>query len=170
MKWTKRTVGGTIVGFLAAGTAAFATVTLFSSAHVAAAAAVPNPLTVDNVAFTNTLLPAGSAGVKGIVHNSNDFPVKVTDVIVLAGPETHGVGAGCGGIILTVGGVPGASYLINGSGDTAAGNKFTLASAVTVPAGGAELVTVPAAVSQAAGSTTLCGFEANIAVVATAGN
>jgi hypothetical protein len=171
MKFTKRTIAGAVGGTLLAGGAAFAAVTLFSSAHVAAAAAVPSALTVDGVQFTGTLLPGGSAGVKGVVHNPNNFPVSVTDVIVLAGTGTHGVGAGCGAGVLTIGGVPGGSYTINGSGDTAAGNKFTLASAVMIPANnGAEWVEIPAAVSQVAGSTALCGFEADIAVVATAGN
>lgn len=166
MKWTKRTVGGTIVGFLAAGTAAFAAVTLFSSAHVAAAAAVPNPLTVDQVQFANTLLPGGSANVKGTVHNPNDFPVKVTAVIVLAA-GAHGVGPGCAG--LSIGGIFG-SFAINGSGDTADGFKTTLPAPVTIAANSAEFVEVPNVVAQAAGATSLCGFEADIAVVATAGN
>lgn len=166
MKWTKRTVGGTIVGFLAAGTAAFAAVTLFGGGHAAVAAAVPVPLTVDQVQFTSTLLPGGSADVKGAVHNPNDFPVKVTDVIVIAA-GAHGVGADCAS--LAVGGVSG-TYAINGSGTTAAGFKTHLATSVTIAAGGAEFVTVPGIVSQATGATSFCGFEADVAVVATAGN
>lgn len=165
MKWTKRTVGGTIAGFLAAGTAAFAAVTLFGGGHAAVAAAVPNPLTVDQVQFTSTLLPGGSANVKGTVHNQNDFPVKVIAVIVLEA-GAHGVGVGCTG--LSVNGTPG-NHVINGSGVPAPGFKTTLAAPVTIAANGAEAIEVPNIVSQAADATSFCGFEANVAVVATAG-
>lgn len=166
MKWTKRTIGGTVAGFVLASGAAFAAVTLFGGGHAAVAAAVPNPLTVDQVQFTSTLLPGGSANVKGVVHNPNDFPVKVTDVIVIAA-GAHGVGPDCAS--LSIGGTSG-TFAINGSGTTAAGFKTHLAVPVSIAANGAEYVEVPNIVSQAVGATSFCGFEADVAVVATAGN
>lgn len=170
MKFTKRTIAGAIAGTVLAGTAAYAAIALYSSAHVSAAASTASPLTVDNVQFATTLLPGGSADVKGDVHNTNSFPVTVTDVIVKSA-GAHGVGADCGPGILTVGGTFGPNWTIgDGAGATAAGNKFTLAPPITIPASTGTTITVPNAVLQAAGSHSFCGFEADLVVVASAGN
>lgn len=172
MKYKKRTIAGVVAGTVLAGGAAFAAVTIFGGGHAAVAAAVPNALTVDNVQFTSTLLPGGSANVKGDVHNPNNFPVKVTDVIVVDNANTHGVGpvADCGPGKLTVNGVHN-SYAISSSGPNVDGWKFHLGTPVSIAAnGGGATIEVANAVTQAALTQSFCGFDADIAVVATAGN
>jgi hypothetical protein len=167
VKFTKRTIAGAIGGTLLAGTAAFAAVTIFGGGHVAAAATVPSALTVDNAEFVSPLLPGGSADVRGIVHNPNAFPVKVTSVIVKDAGAT-GSGAGCVNSTLHIGGTAG-TFAVSES-TSAAGHQFILASPITIAAGAAEWVTAPAAVSQDAGATAFCGFAADVAVTALAGN
>ncbi len=167
MKYTKRSIAGGIGGVLLAGTAAYAAVTLFGGGHVAAAATVPTPLTVDSAEFATTLLPGGSVDVRGIVHNPNSFPVKVTSVIV-KNAGAAGSGTGCQNSTLHVGGTDG-TFAVSSTA-SAAGHQFILATPVSIAAGGAEWVTVPNAVSQDAGATAFCGFAADVAVTATAGS
>jgi hypothetical protein len=168
LKYKKRTIGGVIGGFLLAGGAAFAAITLFGAGHVAAAATVPTPLTVDSAEFVTTLLPGGAADVRGIVHNPNTFPVKVTSVIIKDAGAV-GTGTGCQNTTLHIGGTSG-TYAVSSTGPSVAGHQFILASTVSIAAGGAEWVTVPAAVSQDATATAFCGFDADVAVTATAGS
>lgn len=167
MKFKKRAIAGAVAGFVLAGGAAFAAVTLFGGGHASAAATVPNPLTVDNTQFVSALLPGGSADVKGIVHNPNSFPVKVTSVIVKDAGAV-GSGPGCVSSTLHIGGVAG-TYPISTSA-TAAGHQFVLTTPVEIAANGAEWVTAVNAVSQDSGAIAFCGFEADVAVTATAGN
>lgn len=167
MKFTKRTLVGGTLGAIMAGGAAFAAVTIFGGGHVAAAATVPNALTVDNAQFVSDLLPGSAADVKAIVHNPNNFPVKVTSVIIKDAGAT-GSGTGCVNSTLHIGGTSG-TFAVSAS-ESAAGHQITLSSPVTVAANGAEWVTAPAAVSQDAGAIAFCGFAADVAVTATAGN
>jgi hypothetical protein len=167
VKYTKRTIAGTVAGTVLAAGAAFAAVTIFGGGHVAAAATVPSALTVDGAEFISPLLPGGVADVRGVVHNPNSFPVKVTSVIIKDAGAT-GSGAGCVNSTLHVGGTAG-TFLISES-SSAAGHQILITPPITVAAGGAEWVTAPAAVSQDAGATAFCGFAADVAVTALAGN
>jgi hypothetical protein len=167
VKFTKRTIAGAIAGTVLASGAAFAAVTIFGGGHVAAAATVPSALTVTDAEFVNPLLPGGSADVRGIVHNPNSFPVKVTSVIIKDAGAT-GSGASCVNSTLHVGGTAG-TFAVSESA-TAAGHQILITPSITVAAGGAEWVTAPAAVAQDTGATAFCGFAADVAVTALAGN
>ncbi len=167
MKYKKRTIAGAIAGTVLAGSAAFAAVTIFGGGHVAAAATVPQALVVDNAEFVNPLLPGGSADVRGIVPNPNHFPVKDTSVTIKDSGAT-GSGAGCQNATLHVGGTAG-TFAVSESVN-AAGHQILITPNVTIAAGGAEWVTAPAAVSQDSAATAFCGFAADVAVTALAGN
>lgn len=169
MKYKKRTIAGVIAGTMLAGGAAFAAVTIFGGGHVAAAATVPQALVVDNAEFVNPLLPGGSADVRGIVHNPNPFPVKVTSVIVKDAGAT-GSGSGCINSTLHIGGTAG-DFTVAATGPQVAGHQYMLPTSVEVAAnGGTASVTFPNAVSQDSGATAFCGFAADVAVTALAGN
>ena len=169
MKFTKRSIAGAVAGAVLAGGAAYAAVSLYSSARVAVGATVPNALTVDSTEFVGTLVPGGSAGVKGMVHNPNNFPIKVTEVIIKNNASTKGVGADCGPGKLSVAGTDG-QHVVAADGTEAQGWKTVLDAPVEVTPNGAAWVEIPAVVTQAAGSTSFCGFEADLAVVATVGS
>lgn len=154
------------VAAVAVPAAAWAAVTLFGFGEADVAAASTQNLTVDNIQTTSALLPGGTVGAKGIVHNPNSFPVTVTDVIIRA-EGAQGVGAGCD--------IPGTLTPKGAAADYGTGIgqgwKTHLADPVTIGANGdAKWVEIPEAVSQKVGSTVLCGFKAKVAVIATAGN
>lgn len=154
---------------VATGGAALAAVLIFGFGQASVAATATQNLTVDNIDVTAPLLPGGTVGAKGIVHNPNNYPVKVSAVIIRADGATGVPAASCGfPAVLTPKGVFNANY---GPG-IGAGWKTAIAAGdqVTVPANGAAWVSIPEAVSQAAGSTSMCGFTASIAVEALAGN
>lgn len=164
-KTRKWAVLGAGLGVAAAGGAAWAAVTLFGFGDADVAATATQNLTVDNIDVTAPLLPGGTVGAKGVVHNPNNYPVKVTAVIIRA-EGAQGVPASCSlPGVLTPKGVAG-DY---GTG-IGPGWKTVLADPVTVAAGGAEWVAVPQAVAQQSGSNMMCGFKAKVAVEATAGN
>lgn len=168
MKWTKRTIGGAVLGAALAGTAAFAAVQLWGSGHAAVAATVSQGIVIDQVSLVNPLVPGGVSAGQGVAHNPNNFSVKITDVIVwdLGATATP---AGCAGV--SVGGSPQTGLVKNGNGDTAAGHVFHLASPVTIAANQHATITAPAVVSQASTASAFCGFEADLGVIAeTAGN
>jgi hypothetical protein len=168
VKFTKRTIVGGSIGAVLAGGAAFAAVTLFGGGHVSAAATVPTALTVDGAEFVTPLVPGGSADVRGVVHNPNTFPVKVTSIII-KDQGAVGSGAPCVDSTLHIGGEAG-SFAISTS-QNAQGHRFVLTTPVELAAnGGAAYVTFPGAVSQDSGATAFCGFAADVAVTATAGN
>lgn len=145
---------------------AFAAVLLFGFGTFSADASAPTPLTVDNVSLTKTLAPGQTVGAKGIVHNPNDFPVTVTSVIVQDSSVAVS-GAGCQISSLSLHGTPGVTYPGAGGGT---GHRQAISAATEIPAGGAEWVTVPASVSQAAGADAMCGVSAKFAVQAQVGS
>jgi hypothetical protein len=156
-------IGG--VTAVVVGGTAWAAVTLFGFGTADVAATSSQNLTVDGVVATSALVPGGTAGAKGVVHNPNNFPVKVTAVIIYS-DGLHGQGVGCDEATLTPKGVYG-SY----GPDSKPGFKTVLTPPVTVAGnGGAEWVEIPQAVSQAAAATKFCGFKANVGVEALAGN
>jgi hypothetical protein len=164
-KTRKWAVLGAGLGVAVAGTAAWAAVTLYGAGEADVAATELKPLTVDNIQVTSPLLPGETVGAKGIVHNPNNFPVRVTSVIIRA-QGAQGVGAGCT--------LPGAltpkGAAGNFGGDIGQGWKTTLQAPVSIAKGGAEWVEIPEAVTQQAGSNVVCGFKAKVAVEALAGN
>ncbi|MFI5935958.1 hypothetical protein [Actinoplanes sp. NPDC051494] len=85
---------GATLGVAVAGTAAWAAVTLYGSGDADVAATQLQNLTVDNIGVTAPLLPGETVGAKGIVHNPNNFPVRVISVIIRQ-EGLEGVGAGC---------------------------------------------------------------------------
>jgi hypothetical protein len=162
MKFTKRTIAGSVAGFVLAGGAAFAAALIFADGSISQAAAAPTLNVGNDARFTNTLVPGGSAGAAVSVGNPNDFAVKVIKV----GVKTSGLGvtgAGCNISTLT----------LNGSSETIDGDAteaFTLASPVEIPAGGVATVSVPNVVSQAGSATAFCGVNADFVVVGSVGN
>lgn len=164
--WSKKRKYAIVGGGLAAvliPTAAWAAITLFGFGNFSADAAAAGTLTVDNVALTNTLVPGGTAGTKGIVHNPNDYPIKVLHVLV-QDSSVKGTGNGCDQNSLTLLGTAGQAYPTADGGGTA--HKQDVADQVTIPAGGAAWVTVPQTVKQNASATVACGVTGKFAVAA----
>jgi hypothetical protein len=157
---------GAAAAVLGAGGAAWAAVQLFGFGDADVAATTVQNLSVDNIATTDPLLPGETVGATGIVHNPNNFPVKVTGVIIRE-VGLEGVGAGCNapGVL-----IPQGVYGNYGAG-IGNGWKTTLAAPIPVAKNnGAEWVSIQQAVKQQAGTTMLCGFKAKIAVTAEAGS
>lgn len=152
-------------GIVAVAGAAVAAMLIFGAGTFSANAAETKPLTVSNTALTSTLYPGGSAGAKGVVHNPNDFPVTVTDVIVKESPAIAVSPSECNGKVNPTG----VHGTYGGPTGNVTGWKYHLSTPVVVNAGSAAWVTVPSAVSQDPSGTTTCGVTADIVVVATAG-
>lgn len=162
-KTRKYTVLGALGAVLILPAAAYAAVTLWGFGDVSASATEIQALTITDVSLTAPLVPGVTVGSKGIVHNPNNFPVTVTDVIT----RTTGLGVtGVGCVASTV--HPVGTF---GSFGGAVGDGWKQAlTPVTIAANSAEWVTVPEAVLQDSGATAMCGFTAKIAVQAHAGN
>jgi hypothetical protein len=157
-------VGIALAAVLATTGAAYAAVKLFGFGEADVAATQLQDLRVDSVAVTAPLLPGATVGAKGVVRNPNGFPVRVTAVIIQA-EGAQGVGAGCSlPAVLIPKGIEG-DY-----GRAGTGWRTELTTPVTIGAGGAEEVRIAEAVQQKAGTNMVCGFKANVAVEALAGN
>lgn len=153
------------VGTVFAGGAAFAAVQLFGFGSIDASAATLKNLNVQNAHLTGTLAPGQTVGGAADVGNENDFPVKVTGVI-LQDSSLQTTGGGCDPATVSPGGTPVASYPGAGGG---AGHLVAI-TPVTIPAGQAVTVTAANVVSQTSTAGGLCGVKANFAIVATVGN
>lgn len=172
MKFTKRTIAGAVAGFVLAGGAAFAAVSLWGSGDAAVAATTAQGLTIDNVRLDRSLVPGGTSSAAADVHNPNDFSVKVTGVIVLDEGQTV---TGCtdaasvGSVSLNGGSA--ATTIVTAGGPSKSGKLFTLAAPVTLAPHGAVTVTVADVVKQASTADQFCGFTAKLGLQAeTAGN
>lgn len=167
----KIAVVSSIAAVLIAPAAAWAAVTLFGFGTFDAAAATTLNLTIDpgTAVLTSSLTPGHTVGAKAVVRNPNDFPVKVTGVILrnstlavtAKAPATPADQTNCETTVHPVGSAgtwPGA-----GGG---AGTVQVIAAPITIAPGDAQLVTVPASVKQDASGTALCGVHADFAVIA----
>lgn len=154
-------VGGALAA-IAVPTAAWAAINLYGFGNFESGAATVNVLTVDSTEVTGPLLPGGKTGAKGIVRNTNNFPITVKYVIVKKA-SAEGTGAGCDQSKLTLLGTPLAYPTEDGGGD---GMKQAIAEEVDIAPGGAAWITVPESVSQASDATALCGIKGRFAVVA----
>lgn len=165
---TKVAIGAGAAVAVALPAVAWAAINLFGFGDFEAAAGTSKVLVVDNTTVTKTLVPGGKTGTKGIVRNPNDFPIKVTHVIV-KNDSVAGTGEGCDQNSLTLLGTPAPYPLAQDEGATgsAAGTKQEVAEQVTIAPGQAAWVTVPESVEQKPTATTLCGLKGRYAVVAT---
>lgn len=158
-----------IWAFAAAGTlfatgAAYAAVQLFSYGTINQAEATLQQLNLTDAKLTGSLVPGQTVGGSVKVSNPNDFPVKVTAVI-LKDSSLAATGANCDPATVAPGGAV-AAYPTGG-----AGHKIALASPVTINGGGGPVtITVPGAVSQAGTATGLCAVSADFAVEASIGS
>ncbi|WP_093620599.1 hypothetical protein [Actinoplanes philippinensis] len=152
------------VGTLMATGAAYAAVQLFSYGTISQDAATMKELNLTEAKLTGSLVPGQTVGGSVKVANPNDFPVKVTAVI-LKDASLQATGQGCDPATVSPGGSV-AAYPAGG-----AGHKIVLAAPVTINAnGGPVTVTVPGAVSQAGTATGLCAVSADFAVEASVGS
>jgi hypothetical protein len=166
-KSRKYTVVGGGLAVLLAGGAAYAAVQLFGFGDASVNASATQNLTIDNFETLTPLYPGATVGAKAIVHNPNNFPVKVTSVIIRK-EGLSGKGAGCDESTLHAKGVYNANY---GPGVGEGWKTALTGSAQKVIApNSAEWVSIPEAVSQDESATVMCGFNAKIAVTAQTGN
>lgn len=163
-KSRKYTVVGGALAIALAGGAAYAAVQLLGFGDASVDAASTQNLTIDNFQTVSPLYPGATVGAKAIVHNPNNFPVKVTAVVIRQ-EGLSGKGTGCDNGSLHPKGVEG-EY-----GDSVGhGWKTVVSPAVPVAANSAAWVQIDQAVSQDASATAMCGFNAKIAVTAETGN
>lgn len=173
-RWSKRKkalVLGIPAGALAFSGAAWAAVAIFGFGSFTSAASATNELTiVGTPSLSNSLVPGQSAGVKGVVRNTNDFPITVSSIIIKKDSTTvtGGTPAECQ-ITLHERGTS-ATYPARGTAASVPGSTAFSVTPVTIPAGGDVLVTVPNVVKQAAAATKLCGVTADYAVVGAVGS
>lgn len=165
-KRSRWAIPATVIGVIAAGGAAFAAVSLFGFGSIDAEASTLKNLKVENARLTGTLAPGQSVGGAVDVYNENDFPVKVS-AIILQDSSLETSGTGCDPASVAPGGSAGATYPGAGGG---AGHQISLAEVVTIPAGGGKTITAANVVSQAGSASALCGVKADFAVVAAVGN
>jgi hypothetical protein len=154
------------LGTLAAGGAAFAAVQLFGFGSINQGAATMKNLNVVSPKLTGSLVPGQSVGGQVDVGNENDFPVKVT-AIILQDSSLEATGQGCDPATVSPGGTAVANYPGQGGG---AGHQINLPQAITLAPGEGKTITVSNVVSQSANASGLCGVKANFAVVASVGN
>jgi hypothetical protein len=150
------------------GGTAWAAVALFGFGTANVAATTTTDLTVEQVSVTSPLLPGAIVGAKGLVKNPNAYPVKVVTVYIREAGASGVPAAACNvpGVL-----IPQGAYANHG---TNIGNgwktELTGTAVVEIPANNERWVEIPQAVKQISGSETMCGFTANIAVKALAGN
>lgn len=152
---------------LLAPAAAFAAVQIFGFGDFTGTAAANGTLQVVNgtAGLTKTLAPGQTVGVKGNVKNPNDYPIKVTDLYV----KNSSVAISGGSATeckITLNGGTAAAFPKPEGGFEAAGTatKFTLPTAVEIPAGFTVQVTVPNVIKQDDSATKMCGVSASYAV------
>lgn len=156
--WKKIGIGAAIAAILVVPTAAYAAIELFGFGQFNSEVGTTKVLTIDTMSLTSSLVPGQTSGAKGVVHNSNDFPVTVTSVIIRkTGMDFSGLG--CDPNTLHPFGV-----VVHAGGDVGDGWETVLPTPITVPANGASWVTLDKALSQDAAASALCGVQANVAV------
>jgi hypothetical protein len=164
-RWTKRKVAfvATISTVLLAPIAAYAAVQIFGFGQIDSAAAATLNLNVDSnsAQLVHTLAPGQTVGAKVAVNNPNDFPVKVTSVLI-QDSSLHGQGTGCDESTLHPVGVAGPAYPGAGGGTS---TKLT-SDPVTIAGGTSVWVNVPQAVKQDVTANAMCGVKAKFAVTA----
>jgi len=153
------------VGTVFAGGAAFAAVQLFGFGTLDQGPATMKNLAVASPKLTGSLVPGQSVGGSVDVGNENDFPVKVTGVII-QDSSLQVSGDGCDPASLSLNGSA-ATYPGQNGGP---GHQINLTTPITLNPGEGKTITVQNVVSQNAGATKLCGVKANFAVVASVGN
>ncbi len=162
--------GAAIAGVLIPG-AAWAAVNLFGFGTFTQAAGTTKVLTIEGTpTTTKTLVPGQTVGVKGNVKNSNDFPVKVTGIIVKKGSEktTGGTAEQC--MITFAPGGKTAEFPKNGDDPAVPGSTaFDLKTPVEIPAGFTKEIVVADVLKQDSKAKVLCGVSAEYAVVAVVG-
>lgn len=172
-KKRKLIIAGVAAAAVLVPTAAWAAVDLFGFGSFNSSAATTTNLTVNGTpTLDGTLVPGQTRGVTGSVHNPNDFPVKVNQIILknaslTVTPPSGSTAADCK--ISIAGGAPG-TYPAHAGNASAPGTVFTLSAPVTVPAGGDANVAVSSVVKQDASATVLCGVKGDYAVRAQVGS
>jgi hypothetical protein len=134
------------------------------SLHMDENASTMQDLRIDSFETLTPLYPGATVGAKAVVRNGNNIPVKVTAVIIRK-VGLNGKGDGCDVNTLHAQGQFG-----NYGAGIGEGWKTVLAEPVAIPANGAQWVTLPEAVKQDESATVMCGFKANIAVLAETGS
>lgn len=152
-----------IAGTLLAPAAAWAAVELFGFGTFESGATTTQELVITDTALTNSLAPGQTVGVKGIVKNTNDFPVKVTGIIVKNSSVTVSGGTPTECAVTYAGGSA-TTFPAHGSVGSGPGTGFTLASPVNLDPGQSVWVTVPNVIKQDASATKLCTVKADYAV------
>jgi hypothetical protein len=153
-----------VVGVLAAPGLAWAAVELFGFGSFNSAATTAQNLTiVGDPTTTKPLAPGQTVGVKGIVKNTNDFPVTVNRLIVKnsSAVTTPNDPASCK--ISFVGGAA-ATYPAKGAAPSAPGTGFEVSPPVTIAPGDQVWVQVDNIIKQDASATKLCAISADYAV------
>ncbi len=165
-KWGRKRTIATVAAVLviAGGGTAWAAYLLYGFGTITSNKAVTQGLVVDNASaqLTKKLVPGQTVGAKAVVQNPNDFPVKVTGVIVRTEGQTVNPNTPACQTTVKVEGT-GTTWPGEGGGPATA---QPVVGTVVIAPGGSEWVTVAEAVSQDAGATELCGFSAQFAVKA----
>lgn len=147
-------IAAAIAALLATGGVALAAIALQSNeaeASLDKGAAVP--LVLDNAQFTGPLWPGMSTGLKFRVANPNAFPATITKVELNGTSTTTCTVAQLTGPAADIGAVNGLT--------------LTLATPVSVPAGGDKWVEYPKVVSLAAAAGDSCSIVAKFKVTGT---
>lgn len=151
--------------------AAWAAVNLFGFGTFEQAAGTATELQIIGTpTTTKSLAPGQTVGVTGVVRNPNDYPIKVTGIIIKKDSVqvTGGTATECK---LTFGpaGAP-AEFPAHAPDAAVAGSTgFAVSPSVEIPANDQRAVTVANVIKQDSSATKLCGVKAAYAVVGIVG-
>lgn len=148
--------------------AAYAAVKIFGLGEGAVDGTAVQNLTIDNIGLESPLVPGATVDGKAIVHNPNNFPVKISTAYIRA-EGTTGTGP-AGSNCATAGIVKPGGVAGNYGPPIGQGWKIDLpGSGVAIPKNGAVWITVPNAVTLSSDADALCGFSGKFAVEGTVG-
>jgi len=152
--------------------AAYAAVKIFGFGSFEQAAGTPTALQITGTpTTTKTLAPGQTVGVKGIVKNTNDFPVKITSIVIKKDSETVVPAADAAACKISLVAPASTTTFPEGNGSTpAASPVYNLSTAVTIQPGFSTEIVVPNVVTQDATATKLCGIKADYAVIGEVGS